>query len=123
MTKKGTPSRGVTIGDSALKKLGIKLNDSNFFGTHLAIADIDGDKIPDLIVGAPGDNGQGFKRGAVHILFMTKKGTPSKGISIDDSKLKKLGINLKNSESFGKTFTMATDLIVGARGAAYILSY
>ena len=97
-----TACKKETKKDFTLKKrLKIKLlEDSDSFGDHVATADIDGDKIPDLIVGAPGDNGQGFRRGAVHILFMTKKGTPSRGVTIGDSALKKLGIKLNDSGPF-----------------------
>ena len=46
------------------------------FGSSLSsVGDIDGDGVPDLAVGARGDNTGGFNRGAVHLLFMNSDGT------------------------------------------------
>ena len=40
-----------------------------------SIGDLDGDGVPDLAVGADGDNDGGFIRGAVWVLFMKPAGT------------------------------------------------
>jgi hypothetical protein len=46
------------------------------FGSSIAtIGDLDGDGIEDLAVGSPGDNGGGYSRGTLWILFLNSNGT------------------------------------------------
>ena len=52
------------------------LDDRDNFGTSLAaLGDLDGDGVPDLAVGATGDDEGGTDRGAVWILFLAPDGT------------------------------------------------
>lgn len=51
------------------------LDDNDRFGVGLApIGDLDGDGVPELAVGAHGDDDGGFEQGAVWILFLTPTG-------------------------------------------------
>ncbi|MGA7307174.1 MAG: FG-GAP-like repeat-containing protein, partial [Rhodothermales bacterium] len=46
------------------------------FGTSLSsLGDIDGDDVPDLVVGSPKHPGGGTSRGAAHVLFLNRDGT------------------------------------------------
>jgi hypothetical protein len=52
------------------------LEDGDRFGTSLAnLGDLDGDGVPELAVGANGDDDGGLDRGAVHLLFLEGKAT------------------------------------------------
>ena len=52
------------------------LESGDAWGFDLAvIGDIDGDNVPDLALGAPGDNDGGPVRGAVWVLFLHPNGT------------------------------------------------
>ena len=55
---------------------GPSLSNNDYFGTSVAgIGDMDGDGVPDLAVGAPGDDRGGTYRGAAYVLFMNADGT------------------------------------------------
>jgi hypothetical protein len=52
------------------------LNDFDLFGSSVAAAgDIDGDQIPDLLVGAPGDDDGGAETGSVYLVFLNSDGS------------------------------------------------
>ena len=52
------------------------LNDFDLFGSSIAAAgDIDGDQIPDLLIGAPGDDDGGAETGSVYLAFLNADGS------------------------------------------------
>ena len=56
----------------------VTLDSNDYFGSSVAsVGDYNGDGIPDLAVGAYGDDDGGSVAGAVYILFMTTSGTVS----------------------------------------------
>ncbi len=108
------------------------------FGNAVAgIGDLDGDEVPDLVVGADGDDDGGVDRGAVYVLFMNSNGTvkAEQKISSTDGGL---GSGLVDGDRFGTAVASlgdldgdgVVDLAVGAplsdgggmaRGAVWIL--
>jgi hypothetical protein len=62
--------------NEALGGFGGALQPEDDFGTSLAgLGDVDGDGVPDVAVGAPGDDDGGVDRGALWILFLNADGT------------------------------------------------
>ena len=51
------------------------LDDFDYFASPMGLGDIDGDRVPDLAVGAYGDDDGGSFRGAVWILLLNSNGT------------------------------------------------
>jgi hypothetical protein len=114
------------------------LNDSDHFGSAVApLGDMNGDGVPDVVVGAPGDNDNGTDRGALWVLFLNNDGTVQTQQKISDLSG---GFNagLHDNDQFGGAVARIgdlngdgiTDIVVGAsgdddggdnRGAAYIL--
>lgn len=109
------------------------LADASFFGNGVAgLGDVDGDGIPDLAVGAPGDRtGGGPRRGALYVLFLQADGTV--GTSLKIASGLNGGPTLADFDSFGTSVTTIgdldrdgiRDLAVGTEadmsGAAYVL--
>jgi len=90
------------------------LDDGDRFGTALAVlGDLDGDDIPDLAVGAPGDDDGGSDAGAVWILFMNRDGTvrSEQKISLDSGGLE---ANLLSGDAFGSAIANIDDLNLDA---------
>ena len=82
--------------DASIKKYSkITTNSANFkanlaeydaFGSSLAgTGDLDGDRIPDLIVGAPSDDLQGLESGAIYVILLTQKGEVKSYTRLGDS--------------------------------------
>jgi len=87
------------------------LDDEDYFGTSMvAVADMDGDAVHDLAVGANRDDDGGLDRGAVWILFMNADGTVK-----DEQKISDLAGgfegDLDNDDRFGHAVA-APNLII-----------
>lgn len=114
------------------------LNDNDHFGSAVAaMGDLDGDGIPDMAVGAPGDDDNGTDRGAVWLLFLNADGSVHYQQKISDLS-GGLAAGLNDNDQFGGAVAGAgdlngdgiPDLVVGStgcddggtdRGAVYIL--
>jgi hypothetical protein len=103
---------------------GGSLDDGDRFGAALAVlGDLDGDRIADLAVGAPGDDDDSPDSGAVWILFMNSNGTvkAEQKISFNSGGLDAL---LHSGDAFGSAIAniddlnrdTVTDIVVGAPG-------
>ena len=98
---------------STIKLTGFNLSILDTFGTSLAAEDFDGDGVPDLAIGAPGD---GNGSGAVHIAYLYSNGTVSSTIKLTD-------FNLSILDTFGTSLAAGDfdgdgvpDLAIGAPG-------
>ncbi len=86
------------------------LDNSDRFGTALAsVGDLDGDGIPDLAVGANGDDDGGSSRGAVWVLFLNANGTVKDEQKISDAEGGLTG-PLDNFDNFGAGLGSLGDL-------------
>lgn len=105
-----------------------------------ALGDFDGDGIPDVVMGAPGDDDGGNSRGAIWVLLLNAQGTAHTVAKISSTS-GGFGTGLANGDSFGGRHAIAigdldgdgrSELGVGAfndngiggfhRGALWILS-
>ena len=85
-----------------------ELDDDDNFGTSIAfMGDIDEDGVPDLAVGAPGDDDGGGQKGAVWILFMNADGTVRSNQKISETEG---GLDSLDDFRFGGFLANATDL-------------
>ena len=128
----GTVQSSVKIADNT--NGGPTLVDRDTFGFSVAaLGDLDGDGVPDLAVGAAGDDTGGSLRGAVYVLLLNSSGTVKSHLKIAN------GLNggptIASGAEFGSAVTSlgdldgdgVSDLAVGAprgdsgRGAVHIL--
>ena len=119
----GTVTAEQKISDST-GGLTAALADGDAFGTDVArVGDLDGDGVDDLAVGAPGDDGAGTDRGAVHVLLLNADGTVKAEQKIGDS-TGGLTAALADGDAFGYGLggvgdidgDGVPDLVIGARG-------
>jgi hypothetical protein len=118
-----TVKRAVRIG-SAAGGFPFELEEEDAFGISVAaLGDLDGDGVPDLAVGAPGDDDGCNACGAVYVLFLERDGNvrATRKISSGDGEL---GGLFAAKNEFGIAMTALpdvdgdgiVDLAVGARG-------
>ena len=117
---------------------GPSLDDGDYFGRSVAaIGDIDGDGVPDVVVGADGDDTGGAGRGVVYVLRLNRDGSVKSRSRIGNSL--NGGPTLDDGDEFGRAVAYLGDLngdgypelAVAARGddrggtdrgAVYVLS-
>ena len=105
------PTGGVksTVKISDTSTNGPFLDDYDYFGTSVtSIGDLDRDGIPDIAVGANGDDIDVNNRGAVHIMFMNTNGSVKSTVEINSTTTN--GPSLSNNDEFGTSVTSIGDL-------------
>eukprot|EP00928_Gymnodinium_smaydae_P097340 TRINITY_DN8803_c0_g1_i2.p1 TRINITY_DN8803_c0_g1~~TRINITY_DN8803_c0_g1_i2.p1 ORF type:complete len:743 (-),score=108.65 TRINITY_DN8803_c0_g1_i2:108-2276(-) len=86
------------------------LSNQDQFGVSICdIGDFDGDGVTDLAVGAASDDGLGFNRGAVWILFMNTNGTVKAKQKISETEGNFSGV-LNDGDNFGTSIANLGDL-------------
>ena len=102
---------------------GPSLADDDEFGTSVAgIGDVDGDGVPDIAVGAKGDDAGGNLRGTVHVITLHSYGGPKKTTEINSATPN--GPSLADGDEFGTSVAGigdvdgdgTADIAVGAPG-------
>ncbi len=103
-------SIGSTVEINNMTANGPRLDANDGFGVSVApLGDLDGDGVPDMAVGAPGDNGAGgSNRGAVHIMLMNRDGTVKQTVEINDTTMN--GPALADGDRFGSSVALLRDL-------------
>jgi len=87
---------------------GATLSDNDHYGNVAGIGDLDGDGVPDLAVGAGGDDTGGTDRGAFYIHFMNTDGSIDSTVKIDDTTTN--GASLSNEDTYGFSIVSIGDL-------------
>jgi len=86
------------------------LGDFDAFGTSVTgIGDTDGDGVPDLAAGAPGDDDGGSDRGAFYVVELNADGTAKLVQKVSDTAGNFLG-TLDNADQFGSAVASVRDL-------------
>ncbi len=80
----GSVKNTVEINDSTAN--GPSLADSDQYGFSIAsLGDLDGDGVPEILVGAVSDDGSGSSRGAAHLSFLNSNGSLKSTVEINDA--------------------------------------
>ena len=107
MNTDGGVKSTVVINDTTTN--GPTLSNEDYFGASVApIGDLNRDGIPDIAVGANGDNTGGNDRGAIHIMFMNTDGSVKSTVEINNATTN--GPSLSNEDYFGRSVTSIGDL-------------
>lgn len=87
------------------------LDDSDQFGfSGTSVGDLDGDAVPDLVVGAPFDDDGGTDRGAVWVLFLNADGSLKSTQKLSDTEGTPAGFSLVEGDGFGHSVASLGDL-------------
>ena len=122
--------QGYPVFEKRIKGLAAPLQENDFFGASLACpGDLDGDGVRDLIVGAPGDDDGGTRRGALYILWLETSAQVKKEQKITSTQGGGLGLTLRDDDLFGRRVTVVGDLdkddmvdvVVGSINIAHLL--
>ncbi len=106
MNRDGTTDRIIPITHNTPN--GPTLDTGDFFGNSIALVDdLDGNNVPDIAVGAIGDDAGGDSRGAIHILLMNSDHTIRNTIEINSTTPR--GPILNDKGFFGQSVA-STDL-------------
>ena len=107
MNRDGTIRDTVEINSGTAN--GPVLSTGDRFGVSVvAIGDLDGDGVPDLVVGAYGEDNPGENSGAVHVMFMNRDGTVKDTVVINEGTAN--GPVLSDSDDFGISVAAIDDL-------------
>ena len=112
----GTVKSSTKIADGVGGLPASTLADDDFFGTSCAnLGDLDGDGVPELAVGAAGDDTGGTQGafsecGAVHVLFLNADGTVKSNSKIADGVGGLPGSTLADDDEFGGSCVSLGDL-------------
>lgn len=95
-------------------KWGFKSSDlhaGDLFGAAVRqLHDVNGDGVPDIAVGAPGDSKAGANKGALYILMLTRSGTVNRSVEISPATDPSLRHQLVIGEGFGASVTRIDDM-------------
>ena len=109
MNADGTVKRQQEISDTQGGFTGV-LSNGDLFGFDISpLGDLDGDEVPDVVVGAPRDDDGGNARGAVWVLFLNSNGTVKGHQKISDTQGDFTDV-LDNDDHFGISVTNLGDI-------------
>lgn len=98
-----------TVKLSGVTANGATLADSDLYGLSVGgIGDLDNDGIPDIMIGADGDDTGGTNRGAVYIHYMNRNGSIKSTVKLSTNTLN--GAPLIDGDNYGSSISSIGDL-------------